>query len=77
MRGARTLSEFTRAVACQNSENNCDEIDAIVEILGGIIKRMNSIEHIIEKLSEDTEKTGGKQQASAIRFKEREKVPQL
>jgi uncharacterized protein (DUF1778 family) len=77
MRGARSVSEFTRAVACQNSAGDGDEIDAIVEILRRIINRMNAIERNIEKLIQDTEETRGKQQAFAIRFKSREKMPQL
>jgi hypothetical protein len=77
MRGARSVSEFTRTVACQSGESNGDEIDAIVEILRGIINRMNSIERSIEKLIGDEEETRKKQQAITFRTKPRETVPQL
>jgi hypothetical protein len=59
MRGARSVSEFTRAVACQNRESDGDEIDAIVEILRGLIRRMNAIERNIQKADQNKESEKG------------------
>jgi hypothetical protein len=55
MHGARSVSEFTRSVACSDRDGNVDEIDAIVEILRGIIHRMNAIERNIQKAERDKE----------------------
>jgi hypothetical protein len=71
MRGARSVSEFTRSVACSNVDNNVDEMSAIVEILRGIIDRMNAIERNIRKLTEEQE--GRKQQTITNRMNSREK----
>jgi uncharacterized protein (DUF1778 family) len=76
LRGARSVSEFTRSVACSNVDNNnVDEMNAIVEILRGIIDRMNAIERNIRKLTEEQE--GRKQQAITNRMNTREKEPLL
>jgi hypothetical protein len=71
MRGARSVSEFTRSVACSNVDNNVDDMNSIVGILRGIIDRMNAIERNIRKLTEEQE--GRKQQAITNRMNTREK----
>jgi hypothetical protein len=57
-RGARSVSEFTRSVACVNAGN--DGMDAIEETLQMINNKMDAIERQLEKLAqiyEELEKT--------------------
>lgn len=64
--GARSVSEFTRSVACANKESANREINVLEEILRGINERMDAIQQEIRELARiDEEKKNIKPQHSA------------
>ena len=49
--GARSVSDFTRSVACQNNDINKDEKEAIQEILSALKDKIELIDKSINKLT--------------------------
>jgi predicted DNA-binding protein len=60
MRGARSVSEFTRSVACQDNGNG--EMNMIEEILRMLHEKIDTIDHAVKRLARAQEikrKTAG------------------
>jgi hypothetical protein len=52
--GARSVSEFTRSVACHmNAGHDGDEVDKLQESLRALNERMEMLDHSIQMLAEE------------------------